>query len=50
MTISYYKTNVFFTAADIKGHTRALTSTGRSGFKNKDKTAYMAIVRVTELF
>jgi ribosomal protein S11 len=50
MTISYYKTNVFFTVADIHGHTKVWTSTGRSGFKNKDKTTYMAIVRAMELF
>jgi ribosomal protein S11 len=50
ITISYYKTNVFFIVADIQGHTKAWTSTGRSGFKNKDKTTYMAVVRVTELF
>jgi len=50
MTISYAKTNVFFTVADIQGKTKIWTSTGRSGFKNKDKTTYMAIVRVTEIF
>jgi len=50
ITISYYKSNVFFTIADIKGHTKGWTSTGRRGFKNKDKTTYMALVRVTELF
>lgn len=50
LTISYYKTNVFFTVADMKGQTKLWTSTGRSGFKKKDKTTYMAIVRVTELF
>ena len=50
MIISYYKTNVFFTVADIQGYTKAWTSTGQSGFKNKDKTTYMAIVRVTGLF
>ena len=50
LTISYYKSNVFFTVADIKGHTKGWTSTGRMGFKNKDKTTYMALIRVTELF
>jgi ribosomal protein S11 len=50
ITISYYKSNVFFTVADINGHTKGWTSTGRAGFKNKDKTTYMALVRVTELF
>jgi len=50
LTISYYKSNVFFTVADIEGRTKGWTSTGRSGFKNKDKTTYMAIVKVTELF
>ena len=50
ITISYYKSNVFFTVADINGHTKGWTSTGRVGFKNKDKTTYMALVRVTELF
>jgi len=50
ITISYYKSNVFFTVADIKGHTKGWTSTGRMGFKNKDKTTYMALIRVTELF
>ena len=50
MTVSYYKTNVFFTVADIEGHTIAWTSSGRSGFKNKDKTTYMAVVRAMGLF
>ena len=50
MMISYYKTNVFFTVADIQGRTKVWTSTGQSGFRTKDKTTYMAIVRVTGLF
>ena len=50
ITISYYKTNVFFTVADFQGKTKSWTSTGRLGFKNKDKTTYMAVVRVTEIF
>ena len=50
ITISFYKSNVFFTVADIKGHTKGWLSTGKIGFKNKDKTTYMALVRVTELF
>ena len=50
ITVSYYKTNVFFSVADIEGQTKAWTSTGRSDFKNKDKTTYMAVIRVTELF
>lgn len=50
MTISYYKSNVYFILADMEGHTKIWTSTGRSGFKNKDKTTYMAIVRAMELF
>ena len=50
ITISYYKTNIFFTVADIQGQTKMWTSTGRAGFKNKDKTTYMAVVRVTEIF
>lgn len=50
LTISYYKTNVFFTIADIEGRTKGWSSTGRFGFKKKDKTAYMAIVKVTEQF
>ena len=50
ITISYYRSNVYFTVADIKGHTKGWLSTGRMGYKNKDKTTYMALVRVTELF
>ena len=50
MTISCHKKNVFFTVADIEGKTKTWTSTGRSGFKNKDKTTYLAVVRVTEVF
>lgn len=50
ITISNYKTNVFFSVADIHGQIKAWTSTGRSDFKNKDKTTYMAVIRVTELF
>jgi len=50
ITISNYKTNVFFTVANIQGQTKSWTSTGRSKFKNKDKTTYMAVVRVTEIF
>ena len=50
ITISYYRSNIFFTVADIQGKTKAWISTGRGGFKNKDKTTYMAIVKVAELF
>lgn len=50
ITISYYRTNIFFNAADIEGYTKAWTNAGRSGFKNKDKTTYMAIVLVTQFF
>ena len=50
ITVSNYKSNVFFTAADIQGQTKTWNSTGRSKFKNKDKTTYMAVMRVTELF
>ncbi len=50
ITISNYRTNVFFTAADIRGQTKTWTSTGRSKFTNKDKTTYMAVIRVTEIF
>jgi len=50
MMISYYRSNVFFTVADIEGQTKLWTSTGRSGFKKKEKRTYMAIVDVTKLF
>lgn len=50
ITISYYKRNLFFTVADIQGQTKAWISTGRGGMKSKDKTTYMAIVKIAELF
>jgi ribosomal protein S11 len=50
LTISYHRKNVFFTIADIRGNTKGWLSSGRFGYKTKDKTTYMAMVNLTQLF
>lgn len=50
ITISFFRTNVFLTASDLRGRIKYWTNAGRLGFKGSEKTAYMAIVTVAEAF
>lgn len=50
LTISSYRRNVFFNVATIEGDTKALISVGAAGFKSKDKTTNLAIIKVAEMF
>jgi ribosomal protein S11 len=50
ITVSFHKRNVFFTLSNIKGQTKMWTSSGRFHFKGRDKTAFMAIIQISEFF
>jgi ribosomal protein S11 len=50
LTISFFRSNVFLTASDFQGRIKVWTNAGRSGFKGRVKTDYMALITVTEHF
>lgn len=50
ITISSYRRNIFFTAANLKGQTKIWISSGRCGFKSRNKIAHMAVITVAETF
>ena len=50
LTISSFRRNVFFNVATIEGDTKAVMSVGAAGFKSKDKTTNMALIKVAEMF
>jgi ribosomal protein S11 len=50
ITVSFYKRNVFFTLSNIKGQIKIWTSSGRLHFKGRDKTTYMAIIQINQIF
>ena len=50
ITVSNYRRNIFFTAADLEGQTKLWINSGRSGFKGREKTNKMAVLTVANLF
>ena len=50
ITVSRYRRNIFFTAANLKGQTKLWTSSGRCGFYGRNKINKMAILTVGNLF
>lgn len=50
ITISHYRRNIFFTAADLEGQTKLWINSGRCGFKGRDKINKMAILTVANVF
>lgn len=50
ITISLYRRNIFFTAADLEGNTKLWINSGRCGFKGRDKVNKMAILTVANVF
>lgn len=50
ITISHYRRNIFFTAADFSGQTKLWMNSGRCGFKGRDKINKMAILTVANVF
>lgn len=50
ITVSFFRRNIFFTAADFQGRIKVWTNAGRFGFKGRNKTEYMAIITVTQGF
>lgn len=50
ITISSYRRNMFFTAANLKGQTKIWLSAGKCGFKGRNKVAHMAVITVAETF
>lgn len=50
ITVSHYRRNIFFTAANLKGQTKLWISSGRCGFYGRNKINKMAILTVGNLF
>ena len=50
ITISLYRRNIFFTAADLEGQIKLWVSSGRCGFKGRDKLNKMALWTVSNVF
>lgn len=50
ITIAHYRRNIFFTAANLKGQTKLWISSGRCGFRGRNKINKMAIFTVANSF
>ena len=50
ITVSRYRRNIFFTAANLKGQTKLWTSSGRCGFQGRNKINKMAVLSVANIF
>lgn len=50
ITISHYRRNIFFTAADFQGQTKLWLNSGRCGFKGREKINTMAVLTVANTF
>lgn len=50
ITISHYRRNIFFTAANIKCQTKLWINAGRCGFKGRNKINKMAVLTVANTF
>ena len=50
ITISHYRRNIFFTAANLKGQTKLWISSGRCGFHGRNKINKMAVFTVANAF
>ena len=50
ITVSRYRRNIFFTAANLKGQTKLWISSGRCGFQGRNKINKMAVLTVANAF
>lgn len=50
ITVSHYRRNIFFTAANLKGQTKLWISSGRCGFHGRNKVNKMAVLTVANAF
>ena len=50
ITISHYRRNIFFTAADLTGKIKFWVNSGRCGFKGRDKINKFAILTIANVF
>ena len=50
ITVSFFRRNIFWTAANIRGQTKLWTNSGRCGFSGRNKINNMAIVTVGNTF
>lgn len=50
ITVSHYRSNIFFTAANLKGQTKLWLNSGRCGFKGRNKINKMSIVTIANIF
>jgi len=48
ITVSFFRRNLFLTAADFQGRIKVWTNAGRVGFKGRTKTEYLALITVTQ--
>ena len=50
ITVSMFRRNVFFNAANFKGQTKIWLNSGKCGFKGRNKIEYLALTSVAEIF
>ena len=50
ITVSHYRRNIFFTAANLKGQTKLWMNSGRCGFYGRNKINKMAVLTVGNMF
>lgn len=50
ITISHYRRNIFFTAADLTGQTKFWMNSGRCGFKGRNKINNFALLILANTF
>ena len=50
ITISHYRRNIFFTAADLTGQTKFWINSGRCGFKGRNKINKFALLTIANTF
>jgi ribosomal protein S11 len=50
ITVSFFRHNIFITAADFKGRIKVWISTGSFGFKGRDKTDYLSLITIGHIF
>ena len=50
ITVSHYRRNIFFTAANLRGQTKLWISSGRCGFHGRNKVNKMAVFTIANTF
>lgn len=50
ITVSHFRRNIFFTAANLRGQTKLWINSGRCGFKGRNKVNKMAVLTLAKFF